>query len=74
MSRYGYGAPVPFRFSNEAYVAKLLFPVRSVADTIKGMSFYSAPARKFTGMTTRRVAHTQTPSSQNTLMFQAESF
>lgn len=46
---YSYGEPVPYRFSNDAYVAKLMVPLRTVADTIKSMSFYSEPAKKFTG-------------------------
>lgn len=49
-SRYSYGEPVPYRFSNDAYVAKLLLPLRSVADHIRQMSFYTGPAReRFTG-------------------------
>nr|BAM19002.1 fau protein [Papilio polytes] len=46
---YSYGEPIPYRFSNDAYVAKLLLPLRSVADTIHNISFYNEPAKKFTG-------------------------
>ncbi|CAH2265190.1 jg16845 [Pararge aegeria aegeria] len=46
---YSYGEPVPYRFSNDAYVAKLLLPLRSVTDSIHNISFYSEPAKKFTG-------------------------
>lgn len=48
--RYSYGEPVPYRFSNDAYVAKLLLPLRSVADNIQHISFYTEPAKKFTGI------------------------
>lgn len=47
--RYGYGEPIPYRFSNDAYVARLLVPLRSVGDHIKNISFYNEPAKKFTG-------------------------
>ncbi|KAH9628271.1 hypothetical protein HF086_017346 [Spodoptera exigua] len=47
--RYSYGEPIPYRFSNEAYLAKLVVPLRSVADHIRNMSYYSEPAKKFTG-------------------------
>lgn len=46
---YSYGEPIPYRFSNEAYLAKLVVPLRSVADHIRNISYYSEPAKKFTG-------------------------
>ncbi|KAI8425380.1 hypothetical protein MSG28_007139 [Choristoneura fumiferana] len=49
ISKYGYGEPIPYRFSNDAYVARLLVPLRSVGDHIKNISFYNEPAKKFTG-------------------------
>lgn len=48
-NRYSYGEPVPYRFSNEAYLAKLIVPLRSVADHIRNISYYNEPAKKFTG-------------------------
>lgn len=47
--RYSYGEPIPYRFSNDAYVAKLLLPLRSVVDNVHNISFYHEPAKKFTG-------------------------
>ncbi|CAG4931001.1 unnamed protein product [Parnassius apollo] len=46
---YSYGEPMPYRFSNDAYIAKLLIPLRSVNDHIHSISFYNEPAKKFTG-------------------------
>lgn len=45
-----YPLAYPYRFSNDAYLAKLVLPLRSVADNIHSISFYSEPAKKFTGM------------------------
>lgn len=47
--RYSYGEPVPYRFSNDAYIAKLVVPLRNVAGNIHNISFYNEPAKKFTG-------------------------
>lgn len=49
INRYSYGEPIPYRFSNEAYLAKLVLPIRSVADHIRHISYYNKPAEKFTG-------------------------
>ncbi|CAG9120328.1 unnamed protein product [Plutella xylostella] len=50
---YNYGEPVPYRFSNDAYVARLLLPLRSahsvVNHNVKNISFYHEPAKRFTG-------------------------
>ncbi|CAK1549525.1 unnamed protein product [Leptosia nina] len=46
---YSYGEPVPYRFSNDAYIAKLLLPLRNVSENIHNISFYNEPAKKFTG-------------------------
>lgn len=40
----------PYRFSNDAYIAKLVLPLRSVGNDIHNISYYSEPAKKFTGM------------------------
>lgn len=48
VDRYSYGEPIPYRFSNDAYIAKLLVPLHSVADTIRSLAFYTEPKR-FTG-------------------------
>lgn len=50
IDRYSYGEPTSFRFSNDAYIAKLLLPLRSVGEKIRSMSFYPEPAKKFTGL------------------------
>ncbi|GBP51047.1 hypothetical protein EVAR_87624_1 [Eumeta japonica] len=48
-ANYTYGEPIPYRFSSDAYVAKLLVPLRNVAQHIHNISFYPEPAKKFTG-------------------------
>lgn len=49
-NRYSYGEPIPYRFSNDAYIEKLLFPLnRNVVGNINAISFYNEPAKKFTG-------------------------
>lgn len=48
--RYSYGEPLPYRFSNDAYIENLLYPLhRNVVGNINAISFYNEPAKKFTG-------------------------
>lgn len=54
--RYSYGEPIPYRFSNDAYVARLLVPLRNVADHIHNISYYHEPAKKFTGKIDQTIA------------------
>lgn len=50
LHRYSYGEPIPYRFSNDAYIEKLLFPLnRNVVGNIGAISYYNEPAKKFTG-------------------------